>query len=139
MNKSFKKIAAFTLSLSFIAANAGNFLSNSSALTAKAAPVTTPEIQADGQALNNGYEPAGIQTRDDDDDPVYTPEVQGMDDSYYDAETRTLHLRGYVRNGYNGSGIILPRGIKKDEVYNIVAEKGTVFPQNCSHLFAGFN
>ncbi|WP_295092291.1 hypothetical protein, partial [Ruminococcus sp.] len=30
---------------------------------------------------------------------VYSFEVQGKDESYYDAETQTLHLKGYVRNG----------------------------------------
>ena len=94
MKGSYKRIAAITLSLAMIAGNAGNFLTTSNALTAKALTVTAAE-------------------------------AQGKDESYYDTETKTLHLKGYVKNSNDGSGIILP-------------EEGTVLPVNCSHLCEGF-
>ncbi len=69
---------------------------------------------------------------------VYSFEVQGKDESYYDAETQTLHLKGYVRNGADGSGLVLPDGVKGEEVVNLIADEGTVFPANCSHFFEPF-
>ena len=104
MKGSYKRIAAITLSLAMIA---GNFLTTSNALTAKALTVTAAE-------------------------------AQGKDESYYDTETQTLHLKGYVKNSNDGSGIILPDSIDKNEVLYIVAEEGTVLPVNCSHLCEGF-
>ena len=61
--------------------------------------------------------------------------VQGKDETYFDAETQTLHLKGYVRNGADESGIILPAGIERNDVKYVVAEKGTVLPEDCSNLF----
>ena len=107
MKKTCKKIAVFTLSLALIAGNAGYFLPNNIALTAKAASVTASE-------------------------------VQGKDESYYDAETETLHLKGYVRNAADGSGLIFPDGVKKKDIVGLVADEGTVFPADCSHLFQSF-
>ena len=69
---------------------------------------------------------------------ISASEVLGKDESYFDAETGTLHLKGYVRNSSAGDGIILPYGVSKEEVENIVAEKGTVLPENCHCLFYGF-
>lgn len=57
------------------------------------------------------------------------------DSSYYDAAAKTLHLKGCVRN--SGTGVILPEGVKRDEVEHIVAEKGAVLPENCSHFCGG--
>ena len=61
-------------------------------------------------------------------------EVLGKDESYYDAETETLHLKGYVRNGADGSGLVRPEGIT-GPITHLVADEGTVFPEDCSHLF----
>ena len=70
---------------------------------------------------------------------VNVSEVQGKDGSYFDAETGTLHLKGNVRNSDAGNGIILPNRVSREEVENIVAEKGTVLPENCHCLFYGFS
>ena len=65
--------------------------------------------------------------------------AQGKDESFYDAETGTLHLKGYVRNSSASDGIILPDGASRETVKNIVAEEGTVLPENCHCLFYGFS
>ena len=65
--------------------------------------------------------------------------VQGKDESFFDAETGTLHLKGYVRNSSASDGIILPDGASREAVENIVAEEGTVLPENCHCLFYGFS
>ncbi len=70
---------------------------------------------------------------------VTAKQVQGKDESYYDAETQTLHLKGYVRNGRNGSGLILPDGVKGEDVVELIADEGTVFPEDCSHFFASLD
>ncbi len=60
--------------------------------------------------------------------------VSGKDESYYDAETETLHLKGYVKNSADGSGLVRPEGIT-GPITHLVADEGTVFPEDCSHLF----
>ena len=65
--------------------------------------------------------------------------VQGKDQSYYDAETQTLHLKGYVRNSSDGSGVILPNGVKRENIKIITADEGAVLPSNCSHFCKGMN
>lgn len=65
--------------------------------------------------------------------------VQGNDQSYYDAETQTLHLEGYVRNSNDGAGVILPDGVKREDVRIITADEGAVLPSNCSHFCKGMN
>lgn len=65
------------------------------------------------------------------------------DTSWYEAETKTLHLKGDIENLYlpdyeRYDGIILPEGIEKSDVEIIVAEEGTVFPEDSSVLFWGF-
>ena len=65
--------------------------------------------------------------------------AQGKDESFFDAETGTLHLKGYVRNSSASDGIILPDGASREAVENIVAEEGTVLPENCHCLFYGFS
>ncbi len=107
MEKSYKKITAFTLSLAIIACNAVNFLPNNNALTAKAAESVS--------------------------------EVLGKDESYYDAETNTLHLKGYIRNSADGSGIIVPEDVDKKEIRIMTADEGTIFPANCSHFCEGMD
>ncbi len=105
MKKTCKNVTAFILSLAMLAGNAVNILPDSNALTAKAATVNVSE-------------------------------VQGKDESYFDAETGTLHLKGCIRNQTNNySHLALPDGVAEEDVIHIVAEKGTVFPKNCSHLF----
>ncbi len=66
-----------------------------------------------------------------------TPNViEATDESYYDTKTKTLHLKGYVRNAKYPDGIVLPDGVDKDEIEAIVVEEGAVLPQNCVGLFA---
>ena len=64
---------------------------------------------------------------------------KGKDLSYFDYETATLHLKGNIRNnpGYEGGtpGIILPEGVSLYDVEHIVAEEGTVFPEDSNYLF----
>ncbi len=76
---------------------------------------------ADGGIENPGY---------------FTLEDQNGDESYYDAEAKTLHLKGKIRNRNNGSGIIVPAGVDRSEIEHIIADEGTVLPADCSHLFA---
>ena len=167
MKKSCKKIAAFTLSLAFIAGNTANFLQSNNALTAKASE-SVSEVQEDDKTNSNEMDWGIVLPYDDDesnqdiilpddgdnDDMDWgivlpydddgsiqdnTQDVQIKDESYYDAETRTLHLKGYVRNSEDGSGIILPEGVERKKIKTMVAEEGTVLPANCSHFCEGMD
>ena len=70
-------------------------------------------------------------------------DTSSFDTTWYDISTKTLHLKGDIENLYLSDnerydGIILPEGVEKSDVEIIVAEKGTVFPENCEILFSGF-
>ena len=119
MKNTWKKAASFAMSLALVAANSAFSLTESSTIVAKAA-------EADAQVtettlLNN------------------VSAVQGADESYYDAETQTLHLKGYVRNGGKGTGIILPEGVNAEDIKHLVADEGTVLPVDCSFLMYNLN
>ena len=68
-----------------------------------------------------------------------TPDVQGKDESYFDPETKTLHLKGSVNNSRNSTGVVLPRGVERSEVKQMIADKGTVLPENCSNFCSGLS
>ena len=57
--------------------------------------------------------------------------VQGENETYYDEETKTLHLKGCVINGGLETGVILPLGVDGNEVKHLVADKGTILPEDC--------
>ena len=58
-------------------------------------------------------------------------------ESYFDASTGTLTLKGTVVNGYDG--IILPNGVNKDDVQKIVVDSSVAtLPQDSSGLFWEF-
>ena len=61
------------------------------------------------------------------------------DESYYDAETKTLHLKGYVRNGGDETGLVLPEGVANRDVIHIIADEGTVLPEDCRWLLLGLD
>ncbi|MBR6394703.1 MAG: DUF285 domain-containing protein [Ruminococcus sp.] len=70
-------------------------------------------------------------------------DTSSFDTTWYDISAKTLHLKGDIENLYlsdneRHDGIILPKGVEKSDVEIIVAEKGTVFPENCEILFSGF-
>lgn len=112
MKNKWKKTAAFALSLAIIAVNSASSWSNTStnvALAAETNAVITADASAKGEA----------------------------DESYYDEETQTLHLKGCIRNSEDGSGLILPDGVDPWSIMDVVAEEGTVLPQDSSSLFAG--
>ncbi|MBR5684285.1 MAG: BspA family leucine-rich repeat surface protein [Ruminococcus sp.] len=111
MENKWKKAAAFAMSLALVAVNSAGSLSNSNMIVAKAAEATVESSETAG-----------------------TVSKQGEDESYYDAETETLHLKGYVRNGDNHTGLIYPDGID-GAVMHIVADEGTVLPVDSSFLF----
>ena len=60
-------------------------------------------------------------------------------ESYFDASTGTLTLKGIVENGGIGQGIILPEGVSKTDVQHIVVDPaGATLPQDSSWLFYRF-
>ncbi len=106
MKDTCKKIAAVTLSLAIIAGNAGFSPKNSHVLTSKAA------------------------------EPSHEWMVNDDDETYYDAKTKTVHLKGSVSTSYFGTGLLLPdEFVNYEEIETVVAEKGTILPQDCSYLF----
>ena len=119
MGNKWKKAASFAMSLALVAANSAISLSNSSTVVAKAAEANVQVIEA--SALSSAAN------------------EQGIDESYYDAETQTLHLKGYVRNGGEFTGLVLPDGVNAKDVKHIVADKGTVLPVDCSCLLFNLN
>ena len=112
MKNKWKKTAAFALSLAIIAVNSASSWSNTSTNVAFAAE-TSAAITADASAKDEA------------------------DESYYDEETGTLHLKGYIRNSDDGSGLIIPDGVDPWSIIDVVAEEGTVLPEDSSSLFAG--
>jgi surface protein len=59
------------------------------------------------------------------------PEETNPDESYFDEETGTLHLKGYVRGAGYFYGLLLPDGVDRWKVEHIIAEEGTVLPEDC--------
>ena len=58
-------------------------------------------------------------------------------ESYFDAGTGTLTLKGIIMKDYNG--IVIPKGVNKEDVLEIVVDSsGATFPQNSSDLFSDF-
>ena len=115
MKNKWKKAAAFAVSLAIVAGNSAGTFSNMTLVKASEANLQVSET-AESESVRK------------------TTSDQGADESYFDAETQTLHLKGYVRNGGEGTGIILPDGIVGDDVKYLVADKGTVLPEDCSWL-----
>ena len=123
MTNKWKKAAAFALSLAIVAG------STTSTFFSNAAEKSEITITADTEV-------ADTPTLSDDKTESTDEEV---DESYYDEETLTLHLKGYVQKSDDGYGLVLPDGISNWDIENIVAEEGTVFPEDCSYLFDGFS
>ena len=70
-------------------------------------------------------------------------DTSSFDTTWYDISTKTLHLKGDIENQYDPEremygGLAFFDGVEKSDVEIIVAEEGTVFPENCEILFYGF-
>ena len=94
MENKWKKTAAFAMSLALVAVNSAGSLSNPNMIVARAAEATAQVSEIEETA----------QVREADSE-------QEADESYFDAETQTLHLKGYIRTGGEGKGLILPEGV----------------------------
>ena len=133
MENKWKKVASFAMSLAIVAANSANFWSNTGTTLAKAAETSnvavTTDTEEDGSSIV-------ITAKSESNDVVSSKAEE--DESYYDEETQTLHLKGYIKNAEDGTGIVVPDGIDKWNILNIVADEGTVFPEDCSGLFSDF-
>lgn len=125
MTNKWKKTAAFALSLAIVAVNSASAWSNTNAIVAKAAETNDVAITADSE---EGETPVLVAS-----------EKEEKDETYYDEETATLHLKGYIRNAEDGSGLVLPEGIDRWYIESIVADEGTVFPENCRNLFGNLS
>ena len=121
MKNKWKKAAAFALSLAIVAG------STTSTFFANAAEKSEITITADTEVADTPVL--------SDDEAESTEEK--VDESYYDEETFTLHLKGYVQKSDEGYGIALPDGVEIWNIENIIADEGTVFPEDCSYLFDG--
>ena len=119
MENKWKKAASFAMSLALVAANSAISLSNSCTTVAKAAEANAQVV--DATAL------------------ITAANEQRIDESYYDEETQTLHLKGDVRNGGEFTGLILPDDVNAEEIKHIVADEGTVLPVDCSWLMYNLN
>lgn len=117
MKNKWKKTAAFTLALAILAVNSATSWSNTNKIFAQAAEISEAAVTADTDSADAAKE--------------------GEDESYYDAETQTIHLKGCIRNSEDGSGLVIPEGVDRWEVQAVVADEGTVFPQDSSSLFIG--
>ena len=119
MKNKWKKAAAFALSLAIVAGSTtSTFFAN--AAEKGEITITTDTEVADTPTLS-------------DDETESTDEK--VDESYFDEETFTLHLKGYVQKSDEGYGIALPDGVDVWYIENIVADEGTVLPEDCSYLF----
>ncbi|WP_295092967.1 BspA family leucine-rich repeat surface protein [Ruminococcus sp.] len=133
MENKWKKAASFAMSLAIVAANSANFWSNSNTILAKAAETSNVAVATDTE---EDVSSIVITAKSESSDIVSSKAEE--DESYYDAETQTLHLKGYIKNAEDGTGIVVPDGVNRWEIINIVAEEGTVFPEDCSNLFSDF-
>ena len=65
--------------------------------------------------------------------------AESENECWYDAGTKTLHLAGDVQNIHGekvgDSGIVLPENADQKTIEHIIAEPGTVLPQDCYGLF----
>ncbi|WP_295084310.1 BspA family leucine-rich repeat surface protein [Ruminococcus sp.] len=122
MENKWKKAAAFAMSLTLVAVNSAVSLSNSNTIVAKASEANSLASETEETASVNG-----------------ATSEQGTDESFYDEETKTLHLKGYVRNGGDETGLVLPEGVDGRNVIHIVAEEGTVLPKDCRWLLLGLD
>ncbi|WP_295092958.1 BspA family leucine-rich repeat surface protein [Ruminococcus sp.] len=117
MKNKWKKAAAFAMSLALVVVNSASSLPNSNMIVAKASDANS---QVSEKAES---ESVGISDF-----------KQGADETYFDSETKTLHLKGYVRNGGYNTGLILPMDVDGLEVKHLVADEGTVLPEDCCDL-----
>ena len=96
------------MSLAIVAANSANFWSNTGTTLAKAAETSnvavTTDTEEDGSSIV-------ITAKSESNDVVSSKAEE--DESYYDEETQTLHLKGYIKNAEDGTGIVVPDGIDK--------------------------
>ena len=131
MKNIWKKSTAFAIAMSFASLTYAPKL-NPHAITinTEAAETNTAAITVDTEA-----DESSILITDGSEFTDTASSKEEVDESYYDEDTFTLHLKGYIKNSEDCSGIILPEGVNKWEIQNIVAEEGTVFPQDCSYLF----
>lgn len=122
MTNKWKKTAAFALSLAIVAVNSANSWSNSITKAAETSSIAiSSDTVADAAAKSKSAKADSVK--------------EEKDESYYDAETQTLHLKGYLQNSEDGTGLVIPDGVDRWEIMNIVAEEGTVFPEDSSYLF----
>ncbi|WP_295084315.1 BspA family leucine-rich repeat surface protein [Ruminococcus sp.] len=118
MKNKWKKTVAFAMSLSLVAVNSTVSLSNSNTIVAKASEANS--------LVNETEETESVNK---------VASEKEVDESYYDADTKTLHLKGYVRNSEDNTGLVLPEDAYGKDIINIVADKGTVLPVDSSYLF----
>ena len=118
MKNKWKKAAAFAMSLSLVAVNSTVSLSNSNTIVAKASEANS--------LVNETEETESVNK---------VASEKEVDESYYDADTKTLHLKGNVRNSEDNTGLVLPEDAYGKDIINIVADKGTVLPVDSSYLF----
>ena len=135
MKNIWKKSTAFAIAMSFASLTYAPKL-NPHAITinTEAAETNTAAITVDTEA-----DESSILITDGSEATDTASSKEEVDESYYDEDTFTLHLKGYIKNSEDCSGIILPEGVNKWEIQNIVAEEGTVFPQDCSYLFCNLS
>ena len=117
MKNKCRKTAAFIVSLALSAVNSVGSMASSNIIVVNAA-------EANLQIS---------ETEETESESTATPE-QGANETYYDEETQTLHLKGYVMNGGLETGVILPLGVDGYEVKHLVADEGTVLPEDCCDL-----
>ena len=136
MKKTCKTATALTLSLTITAVNTANFLQGKNVLNAKATTIVNTANEE--PIIDQDTETFPVPVFDNDSSPS-----QKENQSYFDAETHTLHLKGRIKNITEQDseyyGLVLPEGVSPDNVYSVVAEKGTILPQNCSNMFHGFS
>ena len=74
--------------------------------------------------------------------PGYFSDAEKLGGATYNAGTKTLTLRGEIKQTYDSNGIAdgikLPSGVNRDDVLHIVVKSDAVFPNDCSYLFYGF-